>query len=592
LHSAFARTPVAAVLPVPPYTVLLPLTLIAVWLLSRSRRASRRSLPAVLGLAGAGLAKLLLLVLPLEQGVTDALAAAPLARSGWSVWCSALAYSAQLFLLLSGAADLLTAIALLGQKRLTCLLRAPFRADSFTGLWRRFCLPGRRLGSARRQAFAGLLLVAATALLWRGWAAPVLAWLALHALLIAAETARGGRSLFAGPVPPPLRAVGVAAVWALSAVLLLSADFAEAVAKLRLLAGQGQRTAYTLALDARIGGAWEITLLWAAWLSALLLASVRRPLHRRPGLLLGCGPLLGLVALVFGPTLAGQPARTAMASHAAEWKRTWWGEGDRDVLVGGDGWWFAAAELERLTRVPRAGRSEQLCAFLEMWHGQGTELLVVPVPSKLALQPEALLPAKFAGPLRAADLPSKLAALEAAGARVLDPAALLWEARRRQLPYFRQDRHWTPEAMKQTALAVASRVRREWPRVAADATPLVDARVLEREQVGDLAMALLGDLAEARLGVETASLVALSGLPADRESPVLVVGDGLRRVFDDPALGFGDPEGEPQGAGFTAQLAALLARSLDEADEREVLTDPTRAADKRLIVWLLPADAL
>jgi hypothetical protein len=87
-------------------------------------------------------------------------------------------------------------------------------------------------------------------------------------------------------------------------------------------------------------------------------------------------------------------------------------------------------------------------------------------------------------------------------------------------------------------------------------------------------------------------LVVLSGLPADRESPVLVVGDGLRRVFDDPALGFGDPEGEPQGAGFTAQLAALLARSLDEADEREVLTDPTRAADKRLIVWLLPADAL
>lgn len=578
-------------LPVPPYTVLLPLTLIAVWLLSRSRRASRRSLPAVLGLAGAGLAKLLLLVLPLEQGVTDALAAAPLARSGWSVWCSALAYSAQLFLLLSGAADLLTAIALLGQKRLPELLRAPFRAGSFTGLWRRFCLPARRLGSARRQAFAGLLLVAATALFWRGWAAPVLAWLALHALLIVAETARG-RSLLAGPVPPPLRAVGVAAVWALSAVLLLSADFAEAAAKLRLLAGQGERTAYTLALDARIGGAWEITLLWIAWLSALLLASVRRPLHRRPWLLLGCGPLLGLVALVFGPTLAGQPARTATASLAADWKRTWFGEGDRAVLVGGDGWWFAASELERLTRVPRAGRSEQLCALLEMWHGQGTELLVVPVPSKLALQPEALLPAKFAGPLRPADMPSKLAALEAAGARVLDPAAALWGARRRQPPYFLQDRHWTPEAMKQTALAVAARVRREWPRVAADATPLVDARVLEREAVGDLATALLGDLAEARLSVETASLVALSGLPADRESPVLLVGDGLRRVFDDPALSFGDPEGQPQSAGFSAQLAALLARSLDEADESEVLTDPTRAAGKRLIVWLLPADAL
>jgi hypothetical protein len=579
--------------PIPPWTVLLPLALIGLWLGLHARRPRERRPLAAAGLAGAGLAKLLLLVLPLEGLVADALAAAPPARSGWSVWGSTLAYSAQLFLLLAGLADLLTALSLvLLKKRLPDLQRAPFRAESFTGLWRRFCLPARRLGSARRQAAAGLLLVAATAVLWRGWAPPVLAWLALHALLMAAEAARGGRSLFAGPVPPPLRALLVAAVWALSSVLLLSADFAEAETKLRLLAGEGERTAYTLVLDARIGGRWEIVLLWTAWLSALLLASLRRPLHRRPWLMLGCGPLLGLVALVLGPTLAGQPARTPLASLAADWKRTWFGEGDRAVVVGGDGWLFAAEELERLTRLPRAGRSEELCALLEMWRGQGTELLVVPVPSKLALQPEAVLPAKFAGPLRPADLPAKLAALETAGVKVLDPAVALWEARRRQSPCFRQDRHWTPEAMKQTALAVAARVRRDWPRLVADTTPLVDARVLERASVGDLALDLLGDLAETRFGVESATLVALRGLPADRQSPVLVVGDHQRRVFDDPELSFGDPGGEAQSAGFTAQLAALLARSLDEANELEVLTDPTRAADKRLIVWLLPADAL
>lgn len=580
-------------LPTPPLTVLLPLALIGLWLGLHARRPRERRPLAAAGLAGAGLAKLLLLVLPLEGWVVEALAAAPLARSGWSVWGSTLAYAAQLFLLLSGLADLLTAVSLLLlKKRLPDLLRAPFRAESFTGLWRRFCLPARRLGSARRQATAGLLLVTATTLLWRGWAPPVLGWLALHALLIAAETARGGRSLFAGPVPPPLRAVLVAVVWALSAVLLLSADFSEAVAKLRLLAGEGERTAYTLVLDARIGGTWEIVLLWTAWLSALLLASLRRPLHRRPWLLLGCGPLLGVLALVFGPTLAGQPAQTPWAARAADWKRTWWGEGDRQVIVGSEGWLFAADELERLTRAPRPGRSEDLLARLDAWRGQGTELLVVPVLAKLALQPEALLPAKFAGPLRPADLPAKLAALEAAGVRVLDPAAALWEARRRQPPYFRLDRHWTPEAMKQTALAVAARVRRDWPRVVADTTPLVDARVLERASVGDLALDLLGDLAETRLGVESATLVALRGLPADRQSPVLVVGDGLRRVFDDPALSFGDPEGEAQSAGLTAQLAALLARSLDEADEAEVLAEPARVEGKRLVIWLLPADAL
>ena len=579
--------------PLPPFTALLPLVLPGLWLAFRARRASRRGAVAVAGLAGAGFAKLLLLVLPLESLVVDALTAAPLARSSWSVWGSTLAYSAQLFLLLAGGADLLKAFALLLlKKRLPDLLRAPFRAGSFTGLWRRFWLPGRRLGSARRQAAAGLLLVTATALLWRGWAPPVLAWLALHALLMAAEAARGGRSFFAGPVPPPLRVLLVAAVWALSGVLLLSADFAEAAAKLRLLAGAGERTAYTLVLDARIGGTWEILLLWVAWLSALLLASLRRPLHRRPWLLLGAGPVLGLLALVFGPTLAGQPAQTPWAVWAADWKRTAFGEGDRQVIVGSEGWLFGADELQRLTRASWPGRGEDLLARLETWRGQGTEVMVVPVPAKLALQPEALLPAKFAGPLRPADLPAKLAALETAGVKILDPAGAMWEARRRQPAYFRQDRHWTPEAMKQTALAVAARVRREWPRLAADITPLVDARVLERESVGDLALDLLGDLAETRLGAEAATLVALRGLPADRSSPVLVVGDGLRRVFDDPELSFGDPGGEAQSAGFTAQLAALLARSLDESNESEVLTDPTRAVDKRLIVWLLPADAL
>jgi hypothetical protein len=571
----------------PPLIVLLPILLIAGLLLPRARRVRGRRLPTLLGLAGAGFAKLLLLVGPLEGLVSEALAAAPLARSSWSVWASTLAYSAQLFLLLSAAADLLTALALLLGRRLPDLLRAPFRAVSFTELWRRFCLPGRRLGGVHRQAVIGLLLVAFTSVLWRGASLPLLAWLALHVLLMVVEAACRGRCLRF--VPPPLRALLVTTIWALSVVLLLAADFAEAWDKLRLLAGGGERTAYTLVLDAHLGGAWEIVLLWVAWLSALLLASVRRPLHRRPWLLWLGGPLLGVVALLLGSTFVGLPAQTALAQSVADWKRTWFGEGDRAVVVGDDGWLFGVGELERLTRASRSGRAEELSALLEVWRGQGTELLVVPVPSKLALQPEVLLPAKFAGPLRPADLPVKQAVLEAAGARVLDPAVALWEARRRKPPYFRQDRHWTPEAMKLTALAVAAKVKRDWPQLVVERTPLVDARVLERRAVGDLAIELLGG---ERWQEEVATLVALRGLPVDRESPVLVVGDGLRRVYDDPGLSFGDPEGQAQSAGFVAQLSALLARRLDEADEAGVLADPGRAEGKRLVIWLLPADAL
>ncbi len=539
------------------------------------------------GLAGAGVAKLFLLVLPLEGLVSDALDAASFARSGWSVWGSTLAFSAQLVLALSGGTDLLRALALLLRRRLPVLLRAPFRAGSFTGVWRRFCLPGRRLGSPRRQAVAGLLLVAATAVAWRGWSTPVLAWMILHALLMAAEAARGGRSLFAGPVPPPLRAVLVAAVWALSTVLLLSADLADLQARWGLLLGHGAPSAYTLLLDARLGGAWEVTLLWIAWLTVALPA-----LPRRPWLQPGFGLLLLPVALFLAPTLAGLPAATATARWLAEWKLDTFDEGDRVVVSGREGWLLDVADLERLTCPPDRGRSADLLARLEAWRGQGTALMVVPVPSKLGLQPEALVPAKFSATLRAVDLPARLAALEQAGAQVLDPASGLWEERRRQSAYFRQGRHWTPEAMKQTALAVAARVRRDLPSLAVSATPLVDASVLEREAVGDLARDLLGGRAEKRYAAEATTLVALSGLPVDRDSPVLVVGDDLRRVFDDPGLSFGDPEGRRQEAGFTAQLSALLARSLDEASEAEVLAEPGRVANKRLIVWLLPADRL
>lgn len=46
------------------------------------------------------------------------------------------------------------------------------------------------------------------------------------------------------------------------------------------------------------------------------------------------------------------------------------------------------------------------------------------------------------------------------------------------------------------------------------------------------------------------------------ESPILLMGTGLIRIFDDPALGFGGDS----NAGFITQLGLLMGRPVEVAD--------------------------
>lgn len=537
------------------------------------------------GLAGLGLAKLLLLALPLTPWLETSQEAHILARSGWSAWFAMLATGSQLVLIISGCADFLRACGIWAGGLPPEMVRAPFSSDTVTGLWERFCHP------LRHQAgpWAGLAIFSATAIALHGASWGMAAWLALQSGLIALERLRSGRSLLPQLVPQPLRAVFVMIVFFLSCTMFHNAGLDAAWQSWKLMFGAGESNSYTYLLDARIGAPWPLWLMWLSVLSALFLTGLRRAASRHPLLSTSAGITLALAAFIGAPTLLGWPGLEVQKILTARFLYHGFQQGSQNISAGRDGWLYDSAELDRITRMDDGSGLENAVLSLQKRLAQSeAALLVVPMPGKLALNPEPMLPAKYAAPFQPHGLRTKIERLRNEGVHVMDPAQMLWDKRRRMASYFTQDSHWTPEAMKETALLTAKYIRQNWPHLTHDVTPMINASVLDRHDLGDLARSLAPEAARL-FEAESCTLLAFQGLAPDTSSPVMLMGTSLLRVFDDPTLSFGNLEGTPQNAGFAAQLAALLARPLHVMDEADVINGTLSFADKRLVIWLLPA---
>ena len=122
----------------PPLVVLL---LVAVATLRRTEGAEAPLKSEALGRLGYGLAKICLLVLPLEWLMHLVLQGEPQAVSGKAWWLAAMTQTCQLFLLITGAADVVAGFAGLKGWRVQEMHHAPLRAGGFADLWRRL-MPG------------------------------------------------------------------------------------------------------------------------------------------------------------------------------------------------------------------------------------------------------------------------------------------------------------------------------------------------------------------------------------------------------------------------------------------------------------------
>jgi hypothetical protein len=264
-------------------------------------------------------------------------------------------------------------------------------------------------------------------------------------------------------------------------------------------------------------------------------------------------------------------------------------EGNRTVFLGREGWLFDQHELDRLVHARRPGNDVQsdLIKLAARLKAQDIPLLVVAIPDRATLYPGQIRSGRFLDVVRLKDEAGRLAELKAAGVDLLDMTDALWEFRDKQPVFFAHDSHWTPEAMKAVALAVNKQVQVKFPRLSSTETPIIQAKILERTDAGDLARRLDPLHAATLLGEEAADLISIQGIEPSDKSPIVLHGGDLMRVYDDAQLSFG--AGQAPGAGFVTQLAALLGRPLDV---RDMPRQGERYEDKKLVIILLPMTEL
>ena len=197
---------------------------------------------------GLGLAKKVLLANPcgkVADTVFDAASVLP-----FDAWFGVVAYSFQIYFDFSGYSDMAIGLGLMLGFVFPKNFDSPYKADSITDFWRRWHqslsnwlrdylyipLGGNRLGPAR--TYSNLMLVMLLGGLWHGAAWNFVLWGGFHGLLLAAERARGKRSLFE-PLPRPARVAGTYILVLLSWILFRSADLSAARNLLSSLVGLG-----------------------------------------------------------------------------------------------------------------------------------------------------------------------------------------------------------------------------------------------------------------------------------------------------------------------------------------------------------------
>lgn len=291
------------------------------------------------------------------------------------------------------------------------------------------------------------------------------------------------------------------------------------------------------------------------------------------------------------------------------------GAGSEEAYIGHDGWLFYRPDVDALVMKTNGGNgaAKGIAGFASELAERGIRLLVVPVPGKATIHPEKLSAEgmRFEQPLAPPVLSNLAVKADAAWRKkhaetaelaphVLDVTGLLWRRKTAEdeEQFLRTDSHWAPSAMG----AVADLAAKEIAATGISA-PLEDLITEEKKisAVGDTALML--DLPESspfrepqsvRIGqIKTGDG---NGWRANRESPVLVLGDSYSNIYSAEGLGWG------ADAGFAEQLSLLLgyrvdklarndagARSAREMLVAEATRNPGWLQGKKVIVWVMAA---
>ena len=276
--------------------------------------------------------------------------------------------------------------------------------------------------------------------------------------------------------------------------------------------------------------------------------------------------------------------------------------GNEKALIGRSDWLYYSEDLDYV-HAPDflAGRTwspaDAVADFRDQLADLGAELLVVPVPPKVTVEPSFL--ASWTADVAWPDNPAAAAfhgELRARGVQVVELGPLYRELRAAAPDsplYLARDTHWSPATMR----AVAARVAREaraagvapepdpgrWEAVPRSATGPGDLVGMLRLPAGVEPFPPLAVEFEAVRDARTGAPFA-----PERDAEVLLLGDSFTRVFSDPQLGLG------KGAGLAESLAHELGSPLDviaisgggaRAVREALARRPGGPAGKRLVIW-------
>lgn len=281
-----------------------------------------------------------------------------------------------------------------------------------------------------------------------------------------------------------------------------------------------------------------------------------------------------LSLLLVGQALAADPA-AILQSHLPS---------DSQVthVEGRDGWRFLTSELRHLLAGDPAARSANPLEAITDTHAQlaalGIRLVVVPVPAKVAVQPDKL-DTRLRDPIRTET--ALYEKLRSAGVEVLD---LSEDFSAGPVPFYCQrDSHWNGAGIGLAADRIAEKLKGLAPATTKFST--------SKEK-----FEIQGDLGGEKEFVTLAVVTPPATVEDERQSPILVLGDSHALVFHEG----GDMHAA--NAGLSDQLAALLGLPIDllavrgsgataarVSLARRARANPEWLREKKAVVWCLAA---
>jgi hypothetical protein len=258
------------------------------------------------------------------------------------------------------------------------------------------------------------------------------------------------------------------------------------------------------------------------------------------------------------------------------------------AILGRDGWLFYKPDVQYLVEQRPKGSEDPvtaILAFREELARRGIRLIVIPMPGKPSVYPEKLTRRNgFRSPTR-----DWIARLRAAGVETLDLFAI-FAAKSPEGPYYlSRDTHWSGDAARTAAQAVARRIR-ELGWLSPGSTEY-DVKPIGVSRRGDIMRMMQAPQLEWQFPPEQVRCEQVvrretgAFYEDDPHSAVLVLGDSFLRIYE---------RDEPGAAGFIAHLARELRSPLTSIVNdggastlvrQELSRKPGLLSGKKLVIW-------